>query len=138
STAVDILINNVKSGKINDWNAVHGYYEKYGSLYPEQKFQHAFASLLEILKLTPGKLDKPLLKKLLSDSVATKEWITKGIYDSRAKDYKNEFRRMVYDSREEMDKVLGKLEENSFINMQNEELKKFRKKINALIKSFGL
>ncbi|MES1226620.1 MAG: DUF4954 family protein, partial [Bacteroidota bacterium] len=44
STSVDILINNVKSGKINDWNAVHGYYEKYGSLYPEQKFQHAFAS----------------------------------------------------------------------------------------------
>jgi len=136
--AVDNLIQNINNGKTRDWKSVHSFYEKNGVLYPEQKFQHAFASLLEILQLTPDKMNKNIFKNLLQDAVATKEWMTKSIYESRAKDYNNEFRKMVYNSRAEMDKVLGKLEENAFISQQREELKKFKRNISGLIKAFQL
>jgi uncharacterized coiled-coil DUF342 family protein len=45
---------------------------------------------------------------------------------------------MVYDTKEEMEKVIGKLEDNSFINDQVKELKQFRSQINNIIKSLRL
>lgn len=117
---------------------VHGYYEKCGKIYPEQKLQHAIASVFEVTGLQPGKLDKKVFKQLLEDCAATKEWIVKNIYESRAKDYKNEFRKMVYGSTKEMDNVLGKLEENTFIFQQKEELKQFKKDIARISKDLHL
>ncbi|MEJ0105785.1 MAG: DUF4954 family protein [Bacteroidota bacterium] len=133
-----VFINNIHSNKIKGWDDVHGYYEKSGKVYPEQKLQHAIASLFEITELAPGKFDKKIFKTLLADCLVTKEWIVKNIYESRAKDYKNEFRKMVYGSREEMDKVLGKLDENSFILQQKEELKQFKKDIAGISRDFHL
>jgi hypothetical protein len=45
---------------------------------------------------------------------------------------------MVFDNKEEMDKVWGKLEENSFIALQQKELKDFKKRVNGLIKTLSL
>ncbi|HKO82361.1 MAG TPA: hypothetical protein VJU78_18255, partial [Chitinophagaceae bacterium] len=70
-------------------------------------------------------------------SVAIKEWMVKGIYESRAKDYASPFRQMVYDSQKEMEKVIGSLKDNAFINQQREELASFKKKVVAIQKSFG-
>jgi hypothetical protein len=64
---------------------------------------------------------------MLNSVIATREWMTKGINDSRAKDYSNPYRKMVYDSIGEMNTVVGKLEDNSFINQQAEELQAFKK-----------
>lgn len=47
------------------------------------------------------------------------------------------FRKMVYDTREEMEKVMGKLSDNSFIREQQKELLAFREKINNLQTQFS-
>ena len=91
-----------------------------------------------INKLTPSKFNKKIFKKLLDQAIATREWMLKAIYDSRAKDYHNEFRRMVYETQEQMDKVLGKLDENTFINQQEMEFQQFKRQANDLMKSFKL
>jgi hypothetical protein len=75
------------------------------------------------------KIDKELFKNLLTSAVTTKEWMTQGIFESRAKDYSNDFRKMPYRNQQEMDAVVGKLEDNSFILQQREELKKYKKEI---------
>ena len=62
----------------------------------------------------------------------------KGIYDSRAKDYTNPFRKMVYETEAEMDIVTGKLEENSFILQQQEELKTTKARVQKILKGFKL
>jgi hypothetical protein len=62
----------------------------------------------------------------------------KRIYDSRAKDYTNPFRKMVYETNEEMNKVLGRLEENSFIQQQMGELDKLKKEVKLIIKRLSL
>jgi len=136
--SVDTLVKQIHSDKINSWDEVHEFYKKNGELYNEQKLQHAFASLLEINKLTPKRFDKKVFKALLDQAGATREWMTKAIYDSRAKDYHNDFRKMVYTSQKQMDKVLGKLDDNSFINQQKEEFQRFRKQVINLVRSFKL
>ncbi|RTL59830.1 MAG: DUF4954 family protein [Sphingobacteriales bacterium] len=132
------LKTNIKAGKIKSWDQVHTFYRKTGEKYAADKFQHAFASLLEVFDISANKIDKAFFKQLLQEAIDTKVWITKGIYDSRAKDYNNPFRKMVYESMAEMEKVTGKLTDNSFIKQQNNELAEFKKQVAGLIKKFKL
>jgi hypothetical protein len=136
--AVQTLIKNIHAGKIKSWDDVHRFYQFNSELYAEQKLQHAFATLLETAKLSPRQFDKKIFKTLLNQALATREWMVKGIYSSRAKDHHSPFREMVYETRREMDKVIGRLEDNSFIRQQIEEMKQFRKKTEGLIKKFNL
>ncbi|HLG40769.1 MAG TPA: DUF4954 family protein, partial [Chitinophagaceae bacterium] len=107
--AVKALMRDINKGKVKSWEEVHAYYKHNSDHYPWQKLQHAFASLLEVLDLSPEQFTKKRFLQLLNRAVATREWMTHTIYESRAKDYQNEFRRMVYDTEKEMEKVLGKL-----------------------------
>jgi hypothetical protein len=136
--SVSALIRNINSGKIKSWDQVHDYYKHSSDLYSQQKLQHAFASLLEAQKLSPQQFTKKVFFQLLNHAVATREWMTHTIYESRAKDYQNEFRRMVYDTEKEMEKVIGKLKDNAFINQQQEELKQFKKQVAAIEKVFRI
>jgi hypothetical protein len=68
----------------------------------------------------------------------TKEWITRSIYNSRAKDYSNPYRKMVYENFAEMNEVIGKLEDNGFITDQNESLLAFKKEIQRIKKLFKI
>jgi hypothetical protein len=135
-TALDTLVKNIETGKIRNWDEVHNFYNKNSKLYREQKLQHAFASLIEILDITPRNFTKKLFRQLLTQAIDTKEWMVKDIYESRSKDYFNEFRKMMYDTQKEMDKVIGKLSDNSFILQQEEELLQFRNRVNELIRLF--
>ena len=128
----------VKSGKISSWEAVHGFYRRQGEVYEINKLHHAYTSLLEILNITPKQFTPELLKRLLQQLLATREWMCKGIYDSRAKDYTSPFRKMVYETTEEMNKVLGRLEDNSFIQQQIGELDKLKKEIKSIQRRFSL
>jgi hypothetical protein len=136
--SVNTLIKEIHSGKIKSWDEVHEFYQKNSSLYHEQKFQHAFASLLEIKNISPADFSKKLFKQLLKEALDCKEWMVKEIYNSRAKDYHSSFRKMMYDSKAEMEKVIGKLNDNNFINVQKKELKKISQKIQEISKTMKL
>ncbi len=135
---VNLLKEKISNGKIKSWDAIHEYYQQQSNKYPQLKLKHALASLSEITGINLKKLDTHQFTTLLNEVVATKEWMTKGIYDSRAKDYTNPYRKMVYESVGEMTEVVGKLEENGFIKTQIEELKKFKSEINSLKKKFKI
>lgn len=132
-TAINSLIRNIRSGKISSWDEVHSFYIKKSSTYSIDKVWHAFASLLDILRLTPKKFTKKIFIRLLQQVVETKEWMVKGIYESRAKDYQNPFRQMVYETEQEMEKVVGKLKDNSFIAQQQNEAIAFQKKVAEIL-----
>lgn len=135
---VDALKDKIRSGRIRSWDMVHDWYRTQGEKYPLQKLKHALASLGEIAGISVRKMDIHQFHSLLDTAVVTREWMTKGIYDSRAKDYSNPFRKMVYESFAEMNTVLGKLEDNSFIKQQVAELQAFKKEIASLRKKFKL
>ena len=138
TSTVDILRDRVRTGKLKCWDDIHDFYTSEGKKYDVQKIKHALASLAEIKNISLKKLDAVTLSSLLQEVIQTKEWITESIYSSRAKDYKNPYRKMVYESFEEMNKVIGKLEDNSFIQYQEKELKSFKKEIASLKKKMKL
>ena len=109
-----------------------------GSRYSKQKALHALAALEEIEELSLRKLTPQVFKQLLDHTVTVKEWMTKGIHESRAKDYQNPFRKMVYESFAEMNTVIGKLEDNGFIQQQMKELVSFKQRIQSVKKSFKI
>ena len=124
------FLKKITDGKVKGWDAVHAFYKQQSSNYASQKLQHALASLKQIKgykQLTPA-----LFKEFLKEYLATKEWMVKGIYESRAKDYTNPFRKMVYQNEEEMQAVTGSLADNSFIKKQQTELELVKKKIQKM------
>lgn len=136
--AIGTLIRKIHTGKINSWDDVHTYYKECSGQYQQLKRQHAFASMLEIRNLSAAQFTRKTFLHLLQQAVATKEWMVKGIYESRAKDYANPFRKMVYDSQKEMEKVVGSLKDNVFIRQQREQLIQFKKQVAAITKYLGL
>ena len=137
-SAIDQFKVNVKKGVIKSWDDVHAFYISEGNRYAQDKLQHAYNSLLEILQITSRQFTASLFTKLLNETFKTKEWLSKGIYQSRAKDYSNPFRKMVYESVEEMNKVIGTLDDNSFIQSQMKATDEMKKEIRSLSRKWGL
>ncbi len=129
---VELLKQKIKTNKIKTWNEVHLFYSTAALKYKTDKLKHALHILHSQFQIK--KIDELFLTNLLKESIKTKEWITKNIETSRAKDYTNDFRKMVYDNDIEMNSVLGDLKENAFINLQKKETKIFVKKITDILK----
>jgi hypothetical protein len=131
------LLHNIKEGTIDGWDGVHRFYQENGRLYPEQKRQHAFASLLELMQLDRKGFTPQLFSSLLQEAIEIKTWMFENIYESRAKDYESSFRKMVYENEQEMNEVMGALDDNSFIRSQKEELESFRCRIQHINEKFS-
>lgn len=132
--AIDKVKKDIKSGKVKSWEELHTFYRKEGANYKKLKLQHAYTSLLEILNITSKQFNKNQFNSLLDKTIDTKSWICKGIYSSREKDYSSPFRKMVYESMQEMNMVIGKLEENTFIQEQLAELEVVKKQVTSIKK----
>jgi hypothetical protein len=132
------LLENTRSGTNTNWDDVHQFYKANADQYKEQKLQHGLASLFELLNISTADLTPFLFKELLSQVINTKEWMVKNIYDSRAKDYQSDFRKMVYNNEEEMEEVIGKLNDNEFILQQRQELEELKTIIEKITVEFGI
>ena len=137
-TEIEQLKRDIRSGKISSWDELHIFYRHQGTAYATDKLHHAYTSLLEVLNITPRQFTPLVFKKLLQQTVETKEWMCKEIFDSRAKDYTNPFRKMVYDNMDEMNKVTGRLEDNSFIQQQLAELDILKKQVKTISRKLKL
>lgn len=135
---IDLLKKKVRENRIRSWDQMHAAYDELAAKYPEQKQLHALASLFALYQVTPKKITKERLGLMLDNLLATRKWIAGKIYESRAKDYVNPFRKLVYDNTGEMEQVIGKLEDNSFILQQQEALITFESRIAAARKKLKL
>jgi hypothetical protein len=133
-TEIEKMKHDIRSGKIKSWEELHSFYRQQGNAYATDRLNHAYTSLLEILNITPKQFTPALFKKLLQQALDTKEWMCKAIFDSRAKDYNSPFRKMVYDTTREMNKVMGRLEDNGFIQQQLAELDAMKTQVKSLLK----
>jgi Domain of unknown function (DUF4954) len=135
---LDKLIAQIHSGKVRTWGQIHEFYRRQAEGYPADKLHHALAALREITGATLRKTGPAGFAALLRRAIATRDWMTAEIYATREKDYSNPFRKMVYESTEEMDAVIGRLEDNSFIKQEKEAAGKYRREANKILKKFGL
>lgn len=135
-TSVATLKKAIRGGELNGWEELHTYYRMQGEIYANDKLQHAYNSLLELNNITGKQFTAVSLKDLLQEAVQTKEWMCKCIYESRAKDYSNPFRKMIYETNEEMNKVIGKLDDNSFIQNQLATLEQMKIFVQQVVSKF--
>jgi hypothetical protein len=132
------LKKNIKSDKIKSWDDVHRFYETQSGNYEQDKTTHALSSLMELRQTKSKDFTPEFFKSLLKDSMTIKKWMTENIEVSRAKDYSSNFRKMMYENDEEMNQVIGKLDENNFINAQKTAFGIWEKNINSLIKKWKI
>lgn len=131
---VEKIKQDIKKNKITSWGNLHEVYKKLGDKYAADKVSHAYISLLEILNITSKQFTVGVLKDAIHKAVAVKKWMSDGIVESREKDYSNPFRKITFNSKKEMEKVIGRFEDNSFIQQQLKEADEFRKEAVALTK----
>ncbi len=137
-SSLNSLISDIHSKRIGSWQDVHRFYLAEGANYNRDKLHHALDILFSVKGISIKCADPVHFRQLLEKSISTAAWITNGILVSREKDYENPFRRMVYDSQAEMDKVLGRPDENSFIKTQFEGFQAYRENVNFLINTWKL
>lgn len=130
---VEALLTAIKAGTIATWDAVHMQYHQWSARYLEEKFKHALASLAEITSRPLADWDKAFIQVLLIESIKTREWICQEIFNSRSKDYQNPFKLMVYESLEEMEEVIGKLDDNAFINSERQAFARYKNEVEAFL-----
>jgi hypothetical protein len=135
---VDGLLSKIKAGSIKSWNEVHKFYEQESEKYLLRKENHALSYLSQLTGLKLNSLNANQLNTWLDEYLEIKKDITQKIEATRAKDYANPFRQMVYESEAEMNAVVGALKDNGFINDQNKAIKKLAADINALKKELKL
>jgi hypothetical protein len=126
----------IVSGKIKSWDDIHDFYIRQAENYASEKLAHALAAVKKVSGFAPDKT-YPVLKNLLEESIITKKWMVDNIYNSREKDYSNPFRLMVYENAEEMDKVVGSLEDNPFILQEKQAFNNYKKAVTKVIKTMG-
>ena len=131
---VEGLLNKIKSGAIESWNQVHAFYETESEKYNTRKDLHALSTLEKLTKKSVNKVSTTQFVNWLDSYLEIKKDITARIHATRAKDYANPFRKMVYESEEEMNAIVGSLKDNSFIKEQNNALSQLEIEIAALKK----
>ncbi len=134
-TDLEHLKSEVKEGIIDSWRKVHTLYESLGSHYEDDKLFDAYSSYLRFKELTPTMFSEKHLEELIYSSVEMSNRMSDLVYVSRRKDYENEFRLMTYANTEERDAVVGKLEDNDFIQVEAERAKSYEASCNQLIKN---
>lgn len=130
-----LLKKKIRNGKIKSWQDQHREYDRIATEYDGKKRMHAIASLFEITRINPAKVIEENIEEFIEEWVETKRWILDKIFESRAKDFSNEFRKMPYNTVEEMTEVLGSIETNNFIQFQEEQFKQSVKRAAVLKKN---
>ncbi len=109
----DRLCSDIKSGKLESWQAIHHRYDELWQVYPLQKARHAYGILCLLSgkkKLTQSDWDSA--KRQYSETLRI---VKDRIFESRKKDFDNPFIRCTYDSEAEMTACLGSIDDDVFI-----------------------
>lgn len=137
ATRFQDLLQKVRKGKIASWDNLHQQYAQAAIDFDDFVLFHAIASLLEINNLKKKDILSDRMLGFLQDFVAINEKVYKGIVQSRKKDMTNPFRKMVYDNDAEQEAVVGKLNDNAFIRLKDQERKALKRNVQQLTERFS-
>ena len=137
SAEMEKMQDRIRTGKIKNWEDIHLFYKRQADNYQQEKLVHALAALKSTSGTYFNKYTEQDFTDLLQQSVQTKKWMVEYIYSSRAKDYENPFRMMSYDNADEMNSVVGNLEDNTFIKQEKLSLADYKKRVAQISRKFS-
>ncbi len=110
---VEQLREHICSGRFKTWSQVHDHYDILWKAYPLARQQHAYMILCDYLGLTT--LDQTHWHFALDQSLAIQKALCDRVQQTRQTDYKSPFMQALFDSPEEMNAVLGAIENDPLI-----------------------
>ena len=128
-TAVKQLLQDVARGQLKSWADIHAVYARESAAYPAQKREHALAAFAFVTGVQPADLTEQAFRTWAQEYLRLRSQQCDAIEASRAKDYSNPFRQMVYETEQEMEKVLGRLKDNSFIAQEKKALATLKRRL---------
>lgn len=109
------IIRKIKTHEISSWPEIHDEYKKSAMDYRLIKALHALSTLLHQSHLNLKDFKEQYMDRAIDRALETNEYIRRKTRETREKDYTNPFRKITYDDREEMEAVLGRIDDNEFI-----------------------
>jgi hypothetical protein len=133
---LDALRKDIREGKIMRWEEIHAEYEAMAAAYDTDRARHAWAVLAETAPVgTAHPLAEPeTFKTALEKAVQISDWVRKQVSISREKDFHDPFRNITYRNKAEMNQVAGKVKDNPFIHLAEENHRRFAERVEALLK----
>ena len=122
---VDQLRADIRDGKLNTWNEIHHRYDELWENYQAEKLHHAYFALMFLYKDETDVLTKEMWHENLDKAIRIQHFICDQVYESRKKDYENEFRTATFRNEDEKIAVIGKIEDVKFVKQIREETEKF-------------
>ncbi len=129
------IIDIIKSDRSISWDTVHQLFDKYFEIYSRDKFFHALGCLAAIESVDEPDFGYLQIKDALKKSINSCKQLPFLIEKSRQKDYSDHFRTFVYDSKEEMNAVLGEFEKDSVIIQAKKEFSDLISSIEKIIQA---
>jgi hypothetical protein len=121
---VDKLRCDIDQGSINSWDDIHNVYALWRDYYPLDRARHAWAVLV-MLNGEKSLEDPGAIKQEFAAAMETRRWISEQIRKSREKDRLNPFRKATFRNDAEMEQVLGRTCDDSFVRIAYQEGKIF-------------
>jgi len=128
---VDKLREEIGKSVYKNWDEIHKVYDLWYKEYPLDKCRHAW-SALALLHETDKAPDAAGFRRELAAVIDIRRWIDRQIFESREKDYHNQFKKATFRNQEEMEQVLGKPGDNSFIRLIHKESGSFYEMIERI------
>ncbi len=121
---VETILSQIEVGKIKSWDELHGHYRECASLYNNDRAKHAYTALCNLYEVS--EISHNIWLGAIKEAFDTRIQIKDRVFSSREKDYTDSYRSITFDSLEEKEAVIGKLSDNSFFTIEDEECEIFR------------
>ena len=132
SEKIKELFEAIKNGTVNNWESVHQFYKFCECAYEQYKVRYALYLLEQLYSRPIEEFSVDLYRNITDDVSIVAYDIFNASLKSREKDYKDYYRSMVYHSEDEMNSVIGPLEDNSFLRQLRTDTEEFTKKIREI------
>ena len=132
SSELDKLIEELENGSIQKWEQLHARYQTIHNQYDDHNASFAFATLLKLYNISEHDVSKKEWWTWIDKATNISHALAQRTMQSRKKDYVNLFRQNTYEHQQEMDAVLGNLDDNAFIKQMQEEAKAFELRANKM------
>ena len=130
--SVDKLRSDIGSGKINSWAQIHARYDALWNHYPIEKQKHAYQVLCRLKNVK--QISPQIWDSALDEASKIQTLLKERVYESRKKDFDNPFKQLTFRNQEELEAVVGHVDENEFIGLINRETRLFKQKVKSLKK----
>jgi hypothetical protein len=136
ASGVARLREDIRTGALDSWQAIHQRYDQLYLQYQEDLLAHSWGVYRYLQQGDDGAGTVPSPSSwtaFLREAVKIQELVRDRVYQSRQKDYENPYRIATYRSADEMTAAIGTIDDNSFIRQVSDETEVFRRHVDGIL-----